>query len=256
MLFPEDNWLATVKDIAMLLTPIWAQWRGEQLEADAAMKIATQGLQAVTWSEETLRLISLWDRIPASVILDAGGFRLIDYAALAGFVADAFRQVGEVADSGGGGAKGVAFETTVAAHLGRAGFDVWMRSRKLHHLDGTEREIDVGVVAGSTLFVVECKARTRGLRVDRGDWSARLNREETLVEDLAQARTLVEFLEAEPAGADYVVPQGITQLEPLLCTPTPEYIWTRNSDLWLTPDIPRICTTAELVAALTAHRAS
>jgi hypothetical protein len=46
------------------------------------------------------------------------------------------------------------------------------------------------VTGFATLYVVECEARVRGIRIDRGDWSARLNRQGTLAEDLDQACTL------------------------------------------------------------------
>jgi hypothetical protein len=81
-----------------------------------------------------------------------------------------------------------------------------MESRKLHDHDGTERGIDVGIAVDHTLYVVECKRRVRGIRIDRGDWSARLNCQETLAEDLVQARTLAKFFQEERSGKDYEVP--------------------------------------------------
>lgn len=166
--------------------------------------------------------------------------------------ADIFRQVGEVAEQVGGGTKGANFEAAVAARVREEGFEPWMESRKLHHEERAEREIDLGIVAGHTLYVIECKARVRGIRIDRGDWSARLNRQDTLAEGLDQARTLVEFLHEERTGADYEVPRAVTDIEHVLCTPGPEFIWTRDPELWLTDEIPRICTAEELILVLTA----
>jgi hypothetical protein len=116
-------------------------------------------------------------------------------------------------------------------------FEPWLESREVHHQDGAEREIDLGVVAGETLFVAECKARARSSRIDRGDWSGRLNRQDTLLEDLDQARTLAKFLQEEPHGDDYELPESVTRLEPVLCTPGPEFIWSHASELWLTEAI-------------------
>jgi len=144
----------------------------------------------------------------------------------------------------------------VVAIVRETGFEPWMESRKLHHQNGAEREIDLGIIVGHTLYVIECKARVRGIRIDRGDWSARLNRQDTLVEDLDQARTLIEFLEDQRMGADYEVPADVTRFEHVLCTPGPEFIWTREPELWLTDEIPRICTPDELILALTAAQAA
>jgi len=256
LMVPDENWDRVRDDVAYFVRSLWAYWTGERLDRADALQYVTQGLNALTWSEEAIASIRLWDRLPFSLIVDAAGFRLIDYAAFPEMFADIFRQVGEVAEQAGGGTKGANFEAAVAARTRQEGFEPWMESRKLHHQNGTEREIDLGIVVGQTLYVIECKARVRGIRIDRGDWSARLNRQETLVADLDQARTLVGFLQEERTGADYEVPARVTSFEHVLCTPGPEFMWTRESELWLTDEIPRICTPDELVLALTEAQAA
>lgn len=248
LMVPDDYWSRVRDDVAHFVGMLLEYWTGERSEAVATLTFSA--LSALSWSPESIASISLWDRLPARVIIDVGGFRLIDYAAFPALIADVFRNVGAVVEGAGGGPKGTNFETVVAARVRAAGLEPWLESREVHHQDGAEREIDLGVVSGDTLFVVECKARVRGNRIDRGDWSGRLNRQDTLLEDLEQARTLAEFLREEPRGADYQLPNGVTRFEPVLCTPGPEFIWSHAPELWLTETIPRICTPDELVLVL------
>jgi hypothetical protein len=252
LMAPHENWDRVMDDVSYFFRILWAHLTGERLDETDARRYAARGVEALTWSDGAIASIRLWDRLPFKLIVDAGGFRVIDYGTFPEMFADLFHQVAEAAGRAGGGTKGANFEAAVAARARAEGFEPWMESRRLHHRDGPEREIDLGIVAGETLYVIECKARVRSIRIDRGDWSARLNRQETLIEDLEQARTLVEFLREEPVGADYEVPANVTSFEYLLCTPGAEFIWTREPELWVTDEIPRICTPDELILMLNA----
>jgi hypothetical protein len=61
---------------------LWEYWTGERIKDEHALRLATQGLDAITWSEGAFESISLWDRLPFDLTIDARGFRLNDCAAL------------------------------------------------------------------------------------------------------------------------------------------------------------------------------
>jgi hypothetical protein len=206
-------------------------------------------LAALTWTEEAIGSISLWDRLPFNLIADAGDFLLIDYAVLPEMFADMFRQVGFL-DGDSGNIKAANFEAAVAARGRCEGLEPWKEDTVLRHQDGSQRQIDVGFVAGEVLYVVECKAYAQNPKIDRGDWGARLTRQDKLIEYLDQARTLAEFIDDERTGRNYQVPAEVARTEHVLCTPGVEFIWSRDRELWLTDRIPRICTPAELTLVL------
>jgi hypothetical protein len=182
------------------------------------------------------------------MILDAGDFYLVDYSTLMEMFADVFRQVGFLdGDGDSGNVKAANFEAAVAARARAEGVEPWKESSTVRHLDGAQREIDAGLVSGDTLFVVERKAYAQNPKIDRGDWGARLGRQDQLIKFLDQARTLAEFISEERSGRNYDVPAEVTRVEPILCTPGVEFIWSRDEDLWVTEDIPRICTVDELM---------
>jgi hypothetical protein len=218
---------------------------------DEARSLTERGLDALTWNEAGITSISLWDRLPFSLILDAGDRRLIDYSALSAMFADVFRQVGFLSGSSGN-IKAANFEAAVVARSRAEGFEPWRQGVELLHQDGAKREIDAGFIKDDILYVVECKAYAQNPRIDRGEWAARASRQQQLVGYLEQARTLAEFIDEQRLGRNYEVPAGVTRVEHVLCTPGVEFIWSRDPQLWLTDEIPRICTLDELVLILKA----
>jgi hypothetical protein len=79
-----------------------------------------------------------------------------------------------------------------------------------------------------------------------------MTRQDQLLEYLEQARTLAAFINDERAGRNYTVPAQVTKIEHLLCTPGPEFVWSRDPTLWLNEEIPRICAPAEVMIAIRA----
>jgi hypothetical protein len=80
------------------------------------------------------------------------------------------------------------------------------------------------------------------------EWSRISN----VTKSLEQARTLAAFINDERDGRNYTVPAQVTKIEHLLCTPGPEFIWSRERTLWLNEEIPRICAPAEVMIAIRA----
>lgn len=244
-----EAWDETVEELSQRVQAWFRHFDLERLDEAHSRRLAEDGLAALTYRDEQAASLSLWDRLPFKLIIDAEEFWYIDYSALPLMFADVFRQVGFL-DGDAGNVKARNFESAVVLRARQEGFEPWKAGVELIHPDGTRREIDAGFVVGDVLYVVECKAYAQNPKIDRGDWVARTSREKQLSKYLAQARSLAEFIERERTGRNYAVPENVTRIEPLLCTPGVEFIRTRAPELWLTPKIPRICTREELMLVL------
>ncbi len=64
---------------------------------------------------------------------------------------------------------------------------------------------------------------------------------------LDQAKTLRDFLETHPEGANYRVPERVVRIEHCLCTPHVEYVPDTSGELWFDDETPRICIPQELI---------
>jgi len=246
-----EDWARLTREVSPWVGALMEHFGHQRPDDEHSRELTEAGIGALTWSEQESASISLWDRLPFNLIIDAGDFLLIDYAVLPAMFADIFRQVGFLSGESGN-IKAANFEAAVAARGRADGFEPWKHGFELRHRDGTHREIDAGFIVGNVLYVVECKAYAQNPKIDRGSWAARVNRQDQLIAYLEQARTLAEFIEAERDGSNYQVPEQITRVEYLLCTPGIEFIWSREPHLWLTKEIPRICTVDELMIALKA----
>jgi SEC-C motif len=244
-----------VRDHAALFAVWWSRVRGEALDEDGARAALVLGLDALRYSEETISSISLWDRLPARAVIPAEGedFFLLDYSAFPEILSGLFGEVG-LLDGSPANIKAESFEAEVARRTREVGMQVWKESSKLVSADGTHREIDLGIIEGKTLWVVECKAFAQSPRVDRGEFAALKARRETLQKYLGQASTLAEFLKDNPTGRNYQVPAEVTDFVPILCTAAEEYLWSlEGTELWIEEPrrLPRICVPDELIANLT-----
>jgi len=203
--------------------------------------------EALTYSADELRQISLWDRQPYKVIVRQGEYCFWDHSNIPYFLKGLLSEVafkdGEV-----GNLKSVNFENEVVALIqGTPGIASWEARKILKAADGTQRELDASFTKDDTLYVIECKAFSAHPRIDRGDWGALQTRWKQLTQYLTQARSLRAFLEANRHGRNYQVPDHVTAFEHCLCTPLTEYIPEVGSEYWLKSDTPRILVPAELI---------
>lgn len=240
-----------LQDHGEFLAVWWEQIREEKLDRESAAARLKVGLESLTYTEETIASISLWDRLPAKAILPAEGedFFLLDYSAFPAVLSGLLGEVG-LLDGSPANIKGRTFEEEVAARVRAAGLEVWMETAELIAEDGSRREIDLGVVCDTTLFVIECKAFAQNPRVDRGDFAAFKGRRETLERYLGQAATLSAFLARMRVGRNFEIPSIVSRVEPVLCTAAVEYLWTLEDDeLWIEEPrrMPRICVADELI---------
>lgn len=240
-----------VEDLAPWVRYWWENVRDEQITADSALQIARAGLQALTYDDQTRHDISLWDRIPARVVIPAGDAMLVDFTEVGVNLRDLFRAVGFL-DGSPANVKAKNFEAEVVRRGREAGLVMWEHDKELIAPDGSKRDVDASFVIGQRLYVIECKAFSQHPRVDRGEYAALMTRGDTLDRYLTQAETLAQFVRDNPTGRNYAVP-NVDDIEFCLCTPGVEWIRSRDPAYWLTEDVPRVCALDELLDFLTAE---
>jgi len=194
--------------------------------------------------------IDLWSRGPNRLILPLTEDRVVvDMVALPFLVHDVIWDIGRHVQDWR--PKGAPLEDLVeerAAQCPHA--SVWRKRGLLRGTDQSSREIDVGIICGDVLFVVDCFALARSLAFDKGKPEALSHRQEKLTAKLEQVDTLAQWLKAHPRGNNYDVPSQIRRLVPLVVSAFVEYIWTRDRGLWLTDHVPRVCTVSEFETIL------
>jgi hypothetical protein len=242
-----------VENHARYVAAWWSEVRGEELDDPKAREIFIQAIEAMTYSEETISEISLWNRLPFRMVIpaDTGDRLFLDLSAAGEFLSDVFREIGFIEGSAAN-LKAANFEEEVARQAHEAGLRVWEQGKELITSDGGRREIDVAIIIGTTLYVIECKAFAQQARIDQGDYAGLMSRRDSLIKYLEQAETLADLLRDNRTGRNYEVPGEIEKFEHLLCTPGVEWIWsTTDPRLWLDqPRMPRICLVEEMLNLL------
>jgi hypothetical protein len=240
-------------EIAEFYGTIWADRWAIEIDAETARREVEAIFKALTYTDEKIERISLWDKEPYRLVLRHGDLILWDYSNIPSFIAGL---LAEMAFHSGnvGNIKGTNFEEEVLALIRDTdAVELWEARSDLVAPDGTQRQVDASFVSGNTLYVVECKAYSANRRVGRGDWSALQNRWERLTDDLDQARTMARFLEvhprgkAYPGGVPYQVPEQVTRIEYCVCTPFTEFIPKGAQEYWFDAETPRICMPKELM---------
>jgi hypothetical protein len=243
-----DPFERTVEDTAVYVHLWWKRAVGQELAEEAAVDLVRRAFEALAYTEQELSGIDLWSKAPRKPILHEGPYIIWDYSAFAHYFRSLFEAIGTQTGAVGN-AKGDNFEDELHAAVSRnPALEVWEFRKKLKAKDGSTREIDVGFVAGDTLYVAECKAVSAHPRLDRSEPDSVARRWEKMVEYLGQADTLRQFLIDHPVGTNYSVPPQITEICACVCTPMPEYIPTRDPELWLTDEVPRVCVPGELIS--------
>jgi len=142
--------------------------------------------------------------------------------------------------------KGHLFEDIVIDSLKNKNINVWECKKKLIHQDGTSKEIDISFVYRDILFVGELKVNNMSLSFIKGDEASLKYRKKKLLENLAQADEKVAWMLRHTKGTNFTIPDGVKAIVPFLITPFIEYIWTKDTNMWLSETVPRICTYYEI----------
>ncbi|MDI6814381.1 MAG: hypothetical protein QMD10_12745, partial [Desulfitobacteriaceae bacterium] len=141
--------------------------------------------------------------------------------------------------------KGTLFERWLDRKLGSKGIVPWKRG-ELKGNDGTSREVDYSLIVNNILILIEARCVSKSFDFELGDLRALEFRKDKLVQALSDVDEKARWLSARRQGANYKVPDVVQFIVPLVISPFVEYIWTTSKNVWLTPEIPRVCTTDEL----------
>lgn len=250
---------------------VHARIAGGEMQADVADAEVRRIFDAMTYTESEIRNIDLWDRVPDKVIVPYGEHVIWDYSKVSGYIQGLMSTVGLLSDSVGN-VKSARFEHEVVKMISATdGVSGWESRKELRAPDGSVRQIDASLICNGILYVIECKAFSANPRVRRGDWAALQNRWASLAAHppdargrdgsyLHQARTLKEFIEANPEGTAYPggtayrVPGEVSRIEYCVCTPLSEYIPEVAPQFWFDSETPRICTPQELIEFATGQK--
>jgi hypothetical protein len=199
-------------------------------------------LASITLSEDVQKRISPWSNGPRCVIIPTDGFCLVDLVSLPALLHSIF-----VFMTDRFGERGTVFEKLFKEALERRGFDV--QSGKLVAHDGSERELDAGVLVGDRMYLFECVSIERPLDYEIGRPKTMAVRRERLSQKLDQAKSLHAFVSKNPSGRNFDF-SGAREFVWAVVSPFVEWIWDLGSELWLDSRTPRILTPGEAFALL------
>jgi hypothetical protein len=186
--------------------------------------------------------VDLGTRSPRPLIIETWpGNYLVDYSALLSILFSALSF--ERAEWGG---KGPIFEDYMIEKLTSKGFKLWERQKTLKAHDGTQKEIDISFLLGTAIFVCECRSISMSRAYERGEKDALKFRRAKFESALNDCDKLAGWLSRHRLGTNFEVPQDIDVIIPIAVSPFVEYIWSADETLWLTREIPRVCTPNEL----------
>jgi hypothetical protein len=217
-------------------------------------------LRQISWNDEKLDNVDLLAAPPGNLIYSfTADSWFIDWTAMHDALVDFVTPLGKFSGMIGD-LRGHDYEHSVADFLsdycsGKTDITIWWLGHvrgPLRFHDGETRDLDIGIVIGARLLLVEAKAHasTRDLLIV-GDPDALARRWEWEIKsDIRQIDTLAECLSAAPSGRNFAIPKGVAELIPLVCGPLPEWIPEMDRRWWLYDDIPRICTPDELIEVI------
>jgi hypothetical protein len=186
--------------------------------------------------------VDLATRSPRPLIIETWpGNYLVDYSALLSILLSALNFEGTEWT-----VKGSVFEDYVIEELTSKGFKLWERQKTLKARDGTQKEIDVSFLLGTAMFVCECRSISMSRAYERSEKDALKFRRAKFESALDDCDNLAGWLSRHRFGANFRVPQSIDIIVPVAVSPFVEYIWSVDESLWLTEEIPRVCTPDEL----------
>jgi len=223
--------------------------QGRQCTASEARVAVRSALDAMMSGLVQFDEIDLGLRGPPQMILPTPGSLTVDWCHLTQYLAWVLRSA--VGHGGRAGSRrGKLFEQQVDRTLRTElpGYSPWGSRRVLEFPDGKRAEVDVAFKQGSALLVVECRSAIAPPALDRGEPDKIANRKKDVVEPkLRQADAVSAKIARYPRGRNYEVPSGCDYVVSLACGPSVEYFDTRSDYYFLTHEIPRMCTPAELV---------
>ncbi len=197
-------------------------------------------LSSISLNEGAKNSISLWSNGPRCVVIPAGTVCVVDLVSIPALLASIF-----VFMTDRFGESGTVFETLFKEALKRRGFDVY--SGKLFANDGSERELDAGVLVGDRMYLFECVSIERPLDYEIGRPKTIAGRQKRLSKKLDQANSLQAFVSVNPSGRNYDFSQA-TEFVSVVVSPFVEWIWSAGPELWFDHKTPKILSPEEAIS--------
>ncbi len=254
----KDNALAARKDIQAssgFLRRAYSIWDTKQqlierliglynaISDKSEYKITNQDIEIViddlTLPEERNK-IWLSSMGPQYPVFECDDKVIVDYVAIYEVLRTKLHFRGETDDF-----KGHYFEAVVKSRLKKEGITLWKCQEQLKHQDGTSKEIDISFIVGESLFIGELKSHMRSLAYINGEKKSLDFRQSLLENALKEADQKALWLRKHRSGANYSIPSTVTRIIPFVVSSFVEYIWSKDENLWLTDEIPRICSAKE-----------
>lgn len=186
--------------------------------------------------------ISLWSSGPRYMLIPSSGAVIVDAEGVINLLRTLFVGFRDSEQE-----RGLTFEEAVRLELKGRGFD--LIQRRFEFVSGL-RETDAAIRSGSTLWLIEAHSMWRPLDYEIGKIEAIALRVERFGQKLTQVASIRAELERAPMGENYDV-RWARRIEHCVVSPFVEWVWSRDTTLWLNDETPRLLSVSELVELLT-----
>lgn len=119
---------------------------------------------------------------------------------------------------------------------------------------GHQGEIDVPLLIGRRLYATECKAYSKSAALMAGDPEATNGRNQDVNSWVEQAKKATETFWEQRADVEPKLPDGIEEVQWVVCTPGQEYVRPAGKFGYL-GTLPRVCSVAEFLEHLQSEAA-
>lgn len=208
-----------------------------------------------TFNDSLRNSISLWDRRRLFLLLELGGYMIVDFTNSLNVLYTLFEDVAY--DDESRKIKSKDFVDSVHGYLTNKvkGLSFLFPPRyKVRRNQRVVGDIDLSPVKSGILFLVECKTRRISPGFERGDYRAVKNRWGWIASNknswLNQADSLAKKISTSPTWDNGQIPKNIKYVVPLVCSSFHEYIWEDKERHFLNKEVPRISTIGELTEYL------
>jgi hypothetical protein len=185
--------------------------------------------------------IALWSRGPRFMLIPSSSAVVVDGEGIESILRTLFVRLRH-----SGQERGISFEESLRSELKAAGFELVQRH---FQFASGPREADAAVRVGSTLWLVEAHSMWRPLDYEIGSIDVIEQRVQRFADKLDQVATIRRELDSAKVGDNYDF-SWAQRIEHCVVSPFIEWIWSRDAELWLNSDTPRILSVSELIHLL------
>lgn len=232
----ESDYFADVIGKAVALLDVWLGASAHTLKADAAAVI-----DSLTLTAEKRRSSGLWSLGPRYAFFHYDNAVIVDLQGLHVILQNAFFGVRLQ-----NGPKGSLFEEFFRSRAHESGLEV-LPNRVLTSDSGKEREVDAAIRRGDSLFLCECRTMERPLDLEISRPKTLEARIADLRQKLEQGSSLAAFIATERKGRNYDF-SWASRIDYLVVSPFVEWVWSRDTALWLDDTTPRILSSGEAIS--------